>query len=499
MNFELNRLQTFTDWPADAAISPQRIAKAGFYSTRRGCEVECFSCHVKISTWNYGDQVMARHKDANPSCPFVLDPSTSGNIPFISPLRSIVSPPVNLDYRDEAVRLASFENWPVPHIVTPESLARAGFYSLKAGDNTKCAYCKGVVRAWELGDVPDLEHKRHFPYCSFVQNTINPRTQGSSTSNSSNVVQDENIASLIQMRFDINNLNELGVQKHNGPKKVEYATEEARLRSFASWSPSLIQTPDTLAQAGFYYEGVGDQVRCFHCDGGLRHWDPDDDPWTEHARWFPSCSFIKLVKGQEFISACALDNTDQTNMGNNKASNSRNQREVTERELQKHLVGPAALAALRIGIDVQRVRRALKNKLRHTSEGYKEEEADSLVEAALTLQLEEDENDTDEDSRIREQVTAALSAVVKAAQADPTGQAPKKSAADNTSNSPISLEEENRMLRDARQCKICMDAEVGIVFLPCGHLATCVTCAPNLEDCPVCRSAIKATVRTFLS
>lgn len=62
------------------------------------------------------------------------------------------------------------------------------------------------------------------------------------------------------------------------------------------------------------FVGVGDQVRCFHCDGGLRHWDPDDDPWTEHARWFPSCSFIKLVKGQEFISACALDNTDQTNM-----------------------------------------------------------------------------------------------------------------------------------------------------------------------------------------
>ena len=38
-----------------------------------------------------------------------------------------------------------------------------------------------------------------------------------------------------------------------------------------------------------------------------------------------------------------------------------------------------------------------------------------------------------------------------------------------------------------------------MVFLPCGHLATCVSCAPTLTNCPVCRSHIQATVRTFLS
>lgn len=63
----------------------------------------------------------------------------------------------------------------------------------------------------------------------------------------------------------------------------------------------------------------------------------------------------------------------------------------------------------------------------------------------------------------------------------------------------ISLEEENRQLREARQCKICMDNEVGAVLLPCGHLVACVDCAPSLKDCPVCRQQIKATIRTFLS
>lgn len=34
----------------------------------------------------------------------------------------------------------------------------------------------------------------------------------------------------------------------------------------------------------------------------------------------------------------------------------------------------------------------------------------------------------------------------------------------------LSLEEENRKLKDARLCKVCLDEEVGVVYLPCGHL-----------------------------
>ena len=47
-----------------------------------------------------------------------------------------------------------------------------------------------------------------------------------------------------------------------------------------------------------------DIVKCFYCDGGLRNWQPEDDPWTEHARWFAECGFVRLVKGDEFISKC---------------------------------------------------------------------------------------------------------------------------------------------------------------------------------------------------
>ena len=63
----------------------------------------------------------------------------------------------------------------------------------------------------------------------------------------------------------------------------------------------------------------------------------------------------------------------------------------------------------------------------------------------------------------------------------------------------VDLELENRRLKDQRTCKICMDREIGVVFLTCGHLISCVQCAPALKDCPLCRQPIVGTVKTYMS
>ena len=84
------------------------------------------------------------------------------------------------------------------------------------------------------------------------------------------------------------------------------------MRSFKDWPPALKQEPRQLAEAGFYYIGFSDQTKCFYCDGGLRNWQPEDDPWTEHARWFFKCGFVRLVKGDEFISKCLDERPPET-------------------------------------------------------------------------------------------------------------------------------------------------------------------------------------------
>ena len=76
---------------------------------------------------------------------------------------------------------------------------------------------------------------------------------------------------------------------------------EQRLLSFEHWRP-YHQPKEKMAEAGFYYYNLRDCVKCFCCGCILSNWEPFDDPWEQHALWFPGCMFVLLSKGQDFIT-----------------------------------------------------------------------------------------------------------------------------------------------------------------------------------------------------
>ncbi|CAG2255228.1 unnamed protein product [Mytilus edulis] len=87
-----------------------------------------------------------------------------------------------------------------------------------------------------------------------------------------------------------------------GPKYPQYSITCIRLSTFQTWPTSIQQHPETMAEAGFYYTGNNDHVRCFHCGIGLQNWDSEDNPFVEHARWSQECQFLKDKKGLDFIA-----------------------------------------------------------------------------------------------------------------------------------------------------------------------------------------------------
>ena len=190
----------------------------------------------------------------------------------------------------------------------------------------------------------------------------------------------------------------LGITPHQGPQHPRLVTLESRLATFRTWPPGLKQRPEQMAKAGFFYEGVSDQVKCFSCDGGLGSWEEGDSPEEEHAKWFPGCTFLQLTYNPV------------------KASNPLTNIVECARALNQNAIGSKAVS------------------------------------------LEELSEDKDEE-----------------------------------------LRREIQQLRDERSCKICLENEASIVFLPCGHLSCCSTCAPSLTKCPVCRARIDALVRAFLT
>ncbi len=40
---------------------------------------------------------------------------------------------------------------------------------------------------------------------------------------------------------------------------------------------------------------------CYHCGGSLHNWEENDEPWLEHAIWYPNCKFLLSSKGQKFV------------------------------------------------------------------------------------------------------------------------------------------------------------------------------------------------------
>ena len=60
------------------------------------------------------------------------------------------------------------------------------------------------------------------------------------------------------------------------------------------------------------------------------------------------------------------------------------------------------------------------------------------------------------------------------------------------------LRRQNETLKSNITCKVCMDHNVGMLFLPCRHLICCEPCSDSIKLCPLCRQRIIGTIKAFL-
>ncbi|NWU40574.1 BIR7B protein, partial [Hylia prasina] len=275
--------------------------------------------------------------------------------------------------RSVARRMRTFQLWPCTAPVSAQDLAEAGFFYVGPRDEVQCFCCGGVLKDWRPGDCPMIEHLNFFPSCKYLRGKDVGKQEMLSLQEIFDTV-DGQLLSVLQ------GIVSEDTALPNEPEYPEMVTEEMRLSTFENWPQSSNMHPEQLARAGFFYTGQGDVVRCFYCDGGVRSWSLGDDPWREHAKWYPECEFLLHSRGREFVSS---------------------------------------------------------------------------VQATFSTTL--------------------------------------------LAPSQLSTEEQLRRLQEERMCKVCMDKDVSVVFVPCGHLVACEDCALNLRLCPICRAVIRGSVRAFMS
>ncbi|XP_060688096.1 E3 ubiquitin-protein ligase XIAP-like isoform X2 [Hemiscyllium ocellatum] len=336
---EIYRLGTFINFPSDSPVSEATLARAGFFYTGIKDQVRCFSCDGAVDNWQHGDSAVRKHRQLFPACPFINgsslneqtasssfsgashDPANSDQAVATSPRASENGPCNHLNvvhqYRNqvlnnpvksksiedlshlrpknpamcsEEARLSTFAKWPSYAIVTPKDLAKAGLYYTCKDDQVQCFCCGGLMKNWEPGDRAMTEHKRHFPMCAFVSGRF-----------IGNIPIDPNCGETDVNRSE----NEPKANAFHLPKHPDKQTLDSRLQTFKSQVHFPLNIAD-LARAGFYSTGEDDNVKCFHCDGGLRNWESSDEAWEQHAKWFPGCAFLIEQKGRDFVNDVQL-------------------------------------------------------------------------------------------------------------------------------------------------------------------------------------------------
>ncbi|NXR27806.1 BIR7B protein, partial [Cinclus mexicanus] len=288
--------------------------------------------------------------------------------------------------RSAARRLRTFQQWPHTAPVSARDLVEAGFFYVGPRDEVQCFCCGGVLKDWRPGDCPIIEHLNFFPSCKYLCGEDVRNQEMLSLQDIFDTVDGQFLSALQGIVSEETALPD-------EPEYPEMVTEEVRLSTFENWPQHSSMRPEQLARAGFFYTGRGDVVRCFYCDGGVRSWSFGDDPWREHAKWYPECEFLLRSRGREFVSS-------------------------VQATFSTTLLAPLLFSFFFFfGKD----------------------------------------------------------------------------------GSQLSTEEQLRRLQEERMCKVCMDKDVSVVFVPCGHLVACAECALNLRLCPICRAVIQGSVRAFMS
>ncbi|KAK3593114.1 hypothetical protein CHS0354_018239 [Potamilus streckersoni] len=484
MKYEMLRLCTMKTFPGRDRPFAIRIVGAGFYYAGHKDQVICYCCGSRKEGWVLGDIPLLIHQNMAPGCGFLTH-------------NAVVNVPI---------RKRNCTKSPSPAHVRLLAVQRADGSSQSdtVQDESSLKY---------LSSEQNWVSFLNMPHQMLVTNKSSPSDLLMASG------RQKVLESLQSVSAHAESMEE------PPPKYPQYAVKNMRINSFQGWSAELRQNPEEMAECGFYYAGTvgfNDCVRCFFCGVGLRNWMSEDDPWIEHARWSTECIYVLKMKGEEFVSLVKMaveiaerEEAARSNGGGNLVLQNSNEatpaavvKEASKdqtgnvgatdgnvvkgasstlppgnSEIQKYLLTDAAQSVLDMGYQPKLVMRAIERVL--MKKGSEELTGEIIMEAVFEI----DEEDKSQ---------AIISSESSNKQVGQQGhEATGNTQLEESQIDPEKIMREHRELREVTLCKVCLENTSCVVFLPCGHLMTCSDCAPAMRKCPICRTLIKGTVKTF--
>ncbi|CAF1321524.1 unnamed protein product [Didymodactylos carnosus] len=421
------------------------------------------------------------------------------------------------------IRKRTYSHWQLKSPSQPQ-MVNSGFFNCNVGDRVICIYCNIICQQWLIADDPVEIHRILSPNCCFVKSNI------VATTTTTRAILNE--TSYVPANMEI-----VLAQACN-PQFVEIPKRHA---SYASWPHHLpLPLVDDLIRAGFFYSGLKTIVTCFYCNGSLQNWGEKDNPMIEHARWFPHCSYVKQLCGDDLYKkiqqskraakqTCSNITQEQTQTKSSVSSTTSNSVVCTNAPANQLQIPDEStlsrLVAARLDSPVSQrlltkfklsiIKRCYEDQLRLKQDDFLSDS--DLYMACLILQKQIEIIDGRKDNIIipskrllelteknkRETIMAQLNATVNVNGSDTEEEEEVSEMVTSTpSIEPIDIKKEEKPRQKQTEtinvCVLCLTDEKCLACMPCGHLATCVPCGHSLHNCPLCRREIKAFIRVYI-
>uniref|UniRef100_H3B9T4 E3 ubiquitin-protein ligase XIAP n=1 Tax=Latimeria chalumnae TaxID=7897 RepID=H3B9T4_LATCH len=448
------RLGTYQNWPGYAPVTPSELSNAGFYYTGTGDRVECFCCGEKLTSWEPGDRAWLEHKKHFPYCLFILGHDV-GNVPLEA--ESTVSSPKHPDRARYEERIQTFTRW--PYLVNPDELARAGFFSTGNNDNTICFSCGGGLKDWRREDDVWEQHAKWFPGCKYLvkmrgQNFVNHVQLRPSTIKCEHFLSFGHFSS--NYKKDIHGLiiSVLGSgEDPPPPKKKKIYSENPLLKGALQmgFSMDLVEKVINrkLQVTGENYPTLNALVSDLLKTQGEMHQEPVQEESEEKGR-----SYSLILRVSHIVPFYFLFQPPYR-VGSS----------------HTFLLSETYTSLFRSLVKLVSLPINTKYPIKQLT----------IMKASAALKA------FSSDGRVSE------------GSLDLNKQSEKYSKQAQDHSRDLSVEEKLKRLREEKICKICMDKNVSIVFIPCGHLVACKECAEVLNKCPICCAFVVQKVRAYLS
>ncbi|XP_052809307.1 uncharacterized protein LOC128237762 [Mya arenaria] len=195
-------------------------------------------------------------------------------------------------------------------------------------DLVRCYHCGIGLKDWSDGDEPLFEHTRHSPNCLFLKELLREQLLNTNRENL------EEAQRPIELASSQGSETRPTQQRARRVWHPGMTTLDQRSGTFKEWPSSNGQQPETLANAGFFFTGREDLVRCYLCGIGLKDWSDGDGPLFEHTRHSPNCLFLKDMLGEQLL------NTNRENQRPNETARSQGSEPCPAQQLNRQVLHP---------------------------------------------------------------------------------------------------------------------------------------------------------------